>query len=181
MLFRSPADIIINVGGKAKLPAGADHTRQFVEECLINNPPLALPTLRPRVGIEEKDSIKAGLRERIQHVSPVTAQQPDIRDVLGLDRTEQFRNAIEKRFNAQISGLRMRSRHRSEMFTATKADFEKNPGGFVRKLSRRAFAQFFEIDRDLREQLLDAVTLPGAQGLAFGTPIKLPARGCRAG
>src|SRR5579871_2453288 len=51
--FERPRGIVGNVGGKAKQPAGPQHTGQHRNSPILHEPALPMPPLRPWIGVKQ--------------------------------------------------------------------------------------------------------------------------------
>ena len=117
---------------KRNSPRGFEHPRHRGDGDILHEAPLPVPPLRPRIGMDQVDSLKR-LRRRPGHeVGGIAREQPDVADIVGLDLRQDFRHAVDVGLAADEAGVRKGQRFGDQMLAATEADFEpdmRQPAG----------------------------------------------------
>ena len=95
---------------------------QVVQIGGVDEPPVVVPRLLPRVRKQNEHARQTGRREARQQGADVIAQDPDIGELPPIHLAQQGDHAVNERLGADQSDIRVRGRLRRQMFAATKAD-----------------------------------------------------------
>src|SRR5262245_47304998 len=93
--------------------------------------------------------------------------QPDVFDLLRVDRRQRLGHAVDERLAADEPGARMVERLRDQVLTAAEADLEADVVDRTWKERGEIVRRPREIDREPRQQRLEQPGLMRAQGMAL--------------
>ena len=85
--------------------------------------------------------------------------QADVCEACALDRCQRFGHAVDKRLDADESGVRMSLGLGDQMLAAAKADLEPHIVGMLEKCSKICRRRICQIERKLRQQRLEQAGL----------------------
>src|SRR5215212_1114544 len=175
---QGPAGIIVDVGRKPQLAAGPQDAGEGGERVVGEEAALALPPLRPGIGVEQVDDIERRLGEARQERERVAVPEADVRQALALDRRQELRHAVDEGLAADEPRLRPGARLGGEMLAAAKADLEDD-----RRPVRKWSEQRLRLDRpgfgqaQARQERRDQVLLALAEGFSLAPAVEGAVRG----
>ena len=112
------------VGRQAELAAGLQLGREQVDRAVVDHPPLGVPRLGPRVGVEQIEEAQRAVGNALEHLERVAAPQPDIGEMLVADVAERGGDAVEERLGADEAVVGQHVGAVGEMLARAEADLE---------------------------------------------------------
>ena len=132
--------IRLPVGRESQRAAGRDRFRQQLDERRLNQPPLVMALLRPRIRKEDVHERDRGGRELLlQHFHGVVTDHAQIAQRRRFRAEQQVSDAGPMHFDADAIDLRMRSGEFEQRFARAEADLQH--------ARRRAAEQRVQIER----------------------------------
>ena len=122
---------------------------------------------------DEIDTRKAGRQRPCEQFGGVPREQTDVCDVVRFDLSKNFCHAVDVRFAADEAGPRKRERFGNHVLAAAESDFETKL--VDRRIEQRAWVgciRVAEIQREMRQKMLDQVSLMIAELVPLASPEK---------
>lgn len=166
--LQRPGRVIRDIGDKTKFTARAQNARQLPDPCILNEPALPMPPLRPGIRMNEIDPGERRIREPGDQVKRVIEMQTNILKAFGLDAGERLGHAIDERFDANKTDMPICFGFGEHRLTAAKADFETNRRDrFDKQRAELSWRRPTEIEGKTRQQRFEQPSLPRPQLMAF--------------
>lgn len=128
----------------------------------------------PWVGEKGRNAAQGGGNKRAEECPTVIGIDADIRKRKGLDRAQQFDDAIDERLTADKANIGMADREGREMLPTTEADFKPHlPACSAEERARiKRFPTRGQRDRNCWQELVEQTLLSGPQPFSLAPAIK---------
>src|SRR5439155_7165174 len=93
---QGPCRIVRNIGREAELTAPPQHPRERGDACILDEPPLSMSPLRPRVWIEQIETRERSIRQPCEYVYGIAVVETNVQDGACLNGRERLGHAIHK-------------------------------------------------------------------------------------
>ena len=155
------------IGAEAEFAARLEFGGDQIERSVVHHPSLGMARLGPGIRVQQIDERQRPVGHAAQHLQRVAVMQADIRQgrvrtIIARDVNERLGDAVEERLGADEAVVGQHVGPLGEMLAAAEADLEmqrrrvaEQPLGGDRPFLRHAH---------LRQQMLDQILLPLAQG-----------------
>jgi len=87
-MLKRPGDVIIDIADETDFARWFQHARHRHHVACCTNTPLPVPTLRPRIGMNEIDAIQRIVRRPCQQFGGIAREQSYVAEVVRLDCAE---------------------------------------------------------------------------------------------
>ena len=170
-----PVDVAVDVTGHAQQPAGGEDAGDAREILRADEAALPVPTLRPRVGIEQVDAGERGRGQPVEQPGGVIVMQADIAEGAVGDRRDRLGHAGDEGLDADEAGAGVGRGVGGQMVAPAEADLEPDVidrrGEQRRQRGRRRRG---EVDGEGRVGVGHEAAAAGGKGLALPPAVEPP-------
>ena len=158
------------IGAEAEFAARLELRRDQVERAVVHHPPLGMARLGPGVGVEQIGKAERAVGNALQHLQRVAMMDADVaqrqlRAMIAGDMNQRLRDPIDKGLGANEAMIGQHVGAARHMLAAAETNFEMQRTWLSEQTLRGNFANIRH--RNLRQQRIDQLLLPGAQRLAL--------------
>ena len=121
---------------KRNSPPRLEDARQPLEAVVLDEAPLPVPPLRPRIGIEQVDARERARRQPVDECAGVAEMQADIAEPVGVDGGERLGDGVEEGVAADEAAARIGLGLIDQVLGAAEADFQPHIVDRRRKQAR---------------------------------------------
>src|SRR5262245_21553878 len=100
------------------------HARDGSDAVVLDEAPLPMPALRPRIGIDELDAGERARRQPAKHLGGIPVVEADVGEMLRGNGRERLGHAVDERLDADEAGVRMRPCLAHQVLAAAETDLE---------------------------------------------------------
>ena len=100
--------------------------------------------------------------------------QPDVGDLLKIDRRQRLRHSVDERLGADEPAARIGLRLRDQVLSAAESDLQAHVVDRDRKQRRQTAGRRVEVQREARQQRVEQLRLPRAQRMALAPAKERP-------
>lgn len=132
-----PAGVVIDVRGEPEFCPRRHDAGETGQHGVGQKAPLALPSFRPWIGIEQINALKSRFRQGFDDGASVAFVKTHVAQLSLFDQRQGFGDAVPKGLAADMTNLRMRFSQSGQMLSAAKTNFEPKLGSAVREQRSR--------------------------------------------